>query len=363
MLGSVPFRAVLLLAVVKLVIWAISLGSGTSGGVLAPLLMLGSALGALLSPVLPTVSPGFWPLICMGAILAGTMRAPLTAMVFALELTGEMGTLLPLLAAGAAAHGFTVLALRRSILTEKMARRGFHISREYAIDALEILFVRDVMQSTVEALPAAATATEVTALMVSSPGGDRQRLYPALDTTGSLAGVITRRDLEGWLGQEARELDSSRTLAAIVRAAPTVAFADEPLRVVIHRMAETGSDAPAGGRSRGAWPAARPRVAGRHAQGARASSGGGAAPRARAAAAVAGAVRALYRRSPPRGGRAGPGRIRAVERDRNRPLTPLTPPDQEAARREWRRKVLTSDGANAVMHRLARWCSGRAHRF
>ncbi len=240
LLGSVPFRVVLLLAVVKLVIWAISLGSGTSGGVLAPLLMLGAALGSLLSPVLPAVSPGFWPLICMGAILAGTMRAPLTAMVFALELTGEMGTLLPLLAAGAAAHAFTVLTLRRSILTEKMARRGFHISREYAIDALEILFVRDVMHSTVEALPSAATATEVTALLVASPGGDRQRLYPALDTTGSLAGVVTRRDLEGWLELEAQQGDSSRTLASIVRAAPTVAFADEPLRVVIHRMAETG---------------------------------------------------------------------------------------------------------------------------
>jgi len=235
LLGSVPFRAVLLLAVVKLVIWAISLGSGTSGGVLAPLLMLGSALGALLSPLLPAVSPGFWPLICMGAILAGTMRAPLTAMVFALELTGEMGTLLPLLAAGAAAHGFTVLALRRSILTEKMARRGFHVSREYAIDPLEILFVRDVMESTVEALPASATATEVTALLVASVGGGRQRLYPALDGTGALAGVVTRRDLEAWL-----DAPSSPVLATVVRATPTVAFADEPLRVVIHRMAETG---------------------------------------------------------------------------------------------------------------------------
>jgi CBS domain-containing protein len=265
LLGSVPFRAVLLLAVVKLVIWAISLGSGTSGGVLAPLLMLGAALGALLSPVLPTVSPTFWPLICMGAILAGTMRAPLTALVFALELTGEMGTLLPLLAAGAAAHGFTVLVLRRSILTEKMARRGFHVSREYAIDPLEILFVRDVMESTVEALPAAATATEVTALLVASGDGERRRLYPALDGTGSLSGVVTRRELEAWLAREAHDpkwepatgsqtlprwapagdpppphAHSSRALATIVRATPTVAFADEPLRVVIHRMAETG---------------------------------------------------------------------------------------------------------------------------
>jgi CBS domain-containing protein len=240
LLGSVPFRAVLLLAAVKLVIWAISLGSGTSGGVLAPLLMLGAALGALLSPVLPTVSPTFWPLICMGAILAGTMRAPLTAMVFALELTGEMGTLLPLLAAGAAAHGFTVLALRRSILTEKMARRGFHVSREYAIDPLEILFVRDVMESTVEALPAAATATEVTALLVASGDDERRRIYPALDGTGSLAGLVTRRDLETWLAHEAHQIDSSRTLSTIVRAPPTVAFSDEPLRVVIHRMATTG---------------------------------------------------------------------------------------------------------------------------
>ena len=267
LLGSVPFRAVLLLAVVKLVIWSISLGSGTSGGVLAPLLMLGAALGSLLSPLMPTVSPGFWPLICMGAILAGTMRAPLTAMVFALELTGEMGTLLPLLAAGASAHAFTVLALRRSILTEKMARRGFHVSREYAIDPLEILFVRDVMESTVEALPAAATATEVTALLVASGDDERRRIYPALDTTGSLAGVVTRRDLEGWLAREAHQIDSkwepatgsqtlprwapagdppppdapsSRTLSTVVRATPTVAFSDEPLRVVIHRMATTG---------------------------------------------------------------------------------------------------------------------------
>ena len=239
--GSVALRAVLLLALVKLIIWSISLGSGTSGGVLAPLLMLGSALGALLSPLLPAVSPGFWPLITMGAILAGTMRAPMTAIIFAVELTGEMGTLLPLLAAGAAAHGFTVLALRRSILTEKMARRGFHISREYAIDALEILFVREVMQSTVAALPAAATAAEATALLVAWPAGDRQRLYPALDGAGALAGVVTRRDLEGWLELErGQNGDPRRTLAAIVRGAPIVAFADEPLRVVIHRMAETG---------------------------------------------------------------------------------------------------------------------------
>jgi len=239
--GSVPLRAVALLAGVKLGIWAISLGSGTSGGVLAPLLLLGSALGALLAPVLPAVGPGFWPLVTMGAILAGTMRAPLTAIAFSLELTGELGTLLPLLVAGVAAHAFTVLVLRRSILTEKMARRGFHVSREYAIDALEILFVREVMQTTVAALLSGATSAEVAALLSAKPAAARQRLYPVLDAAGGLLGVVPHRDIDGWLrGDGAGAPPGGATLDAIVRRTPTVAFDDEPLRLVIHRMAATG---------------------------------------------------------------------------------------------------------------------------
>ena len=82
----------------------------------------------------------------MGAILGGTMRSPFTGIVFALELTHDINMLLPLLVAVTIAHGFTVLLLQRSILTEKVARRGFHLSREYAVDPLEILFVREVMQ-------------------------------------------------------------------------------------------------------------------------------------------------------------------------------------------------------------------------
>src|SRR6185369_11536276 len=107
--GDLPLRAMIILGGVKLGIWAVSLGSGTSGGVLAPLLMLGAALGGILSPVLPPVAGGpFWPLVTMAAILAGTMRAPLTAMVFAVELTGRLDMLLPLLVALSVEHGFTV---------------------------------------------------------------------------------------------------------------------------------------------------------------------------------------------------------------------------------------------------------------
>jgi CIC family chloride channel protein len=143
--GRMALPDILSLALVKWAIWAIALGSGTSGGVLAPLLMIGAALGGVEALVLPGHDPGFWPLVSMGAVLAGTMRAPLTGVFFTLELTGDVHVLVPVLVASACAHLFTVLTMRRSILTEKVARRGFHVTREYAVDPLEVLFVRDVL--------------------------------------------------------------------------------------------------------------------------------------------------------------------------------------------------------------------------
>src|SRR5208337_3572365 len=152
-----------------------------SGGVLAPLLMMGGALGGMEAMFLPHEGIGFWPLVSMGAILGGTMRSPFTGVIFALELTHDINMLLPLLLAVTIAHGFTVLTLRRSILTEKVARRGYHLIREYTVDPLEILFVRDVMRSNIVALPA---RTPVAAL-VGSLNTDHERkgqlLYPVVD--------------------------------------------------------------------------------------------------------------------------------------------------------------------------------------
>ncbi|HKD99378.1 MAG TPA: chloride channel protein [Planctomycetota bacterium] len=144
--GRLPIGSTLLLMAVKWGIWSFALGSGTSGGVLAPLLMLGAALGSVEATFLPGVAAGFWPLVSMAAILGGTMRAPLTAVVFSLEITHDWDAVLPLCVAVTVAHAFTVLVLRRSILTEKVSRRGYHVTREYAIDPLEVLFVRDVMR-------------------------------------------------------------------------------------------------------------------------------------------------------------------------------------------------------------------------
>ena len=220
---------------VKSAIWVISLGSGTSGGVLAPLLMMGAAMGGVEATFLPNEGAGFWPLVSMGAILAGTMRAPFTAILFALELTHDINVLLPLLVAAMLAHATTVLLLKRSILTEKVARRGFHLSREYATDPLEILFVREVMRTKLVALSAGATVNDLRDTLIREPAQRGQHLYPVVDDERRLKGVITRKQL--------RELTesavSTMSLSDVLRE-PVVAHSDEPLRIVVSRMAETG---------------------------------------------------------------------------------------------------------------------------
>ena len=225
---------------VKSIIWAVSLGSGTSGGVLAPLLMMGGALGGIEAMFLPNEGAGFWPLIGMAAILGGTMRSPLTGVIFALELTHDMNVLLPLLVASVIAHGFTVLVLKRSILTEKVARRGYHLSREYAVDPLEILFARDVMRTNLVAFPSGGTLEEVRAILNGNHRPRGQYLYPVVDENQELRGVITRNGLQQWMADAAPPGAKSATTLAELVADPVVAYPDEPLRVVVYRMAETG---------------------------------------------------------------------------------------------------------------------------
>jgi CIC family chloride channel protein len=236
--GNVASRVILGVLIVKSIIWSVSLGSGTSGGVLAPLLMMGGALGGVEAWYLPAEGIGFWPLVSMGAILGGTMRSPLTGIVFALELTHDVNMMLPLLIAVTFAHGFTVLVMRRSILTEKIARRGFHLSREYAIDPLEILFVREVMRTTIAALAANARLDSLARSLHTDGHQRRQQLYPVVDDDRTLLGVATRNDLQKLVETAAR--DGISPLSSIMRPDPVVAHPDEPLRLVVYRMAETG---------------------------------------------------------------------------------------------------------------------------
>jgi CIC family chloride channel protein len=237
--GDVPRKIILGVLLVKSVIWAASLGSGTSGGVLAPLLMMGGALGGVEAMLLPNEGVGFWPLVSMGAILGGTMRSPLTGVVFALELTHDLNALLPLLIATTTAHAFTVLTLRRSILTEKVSRRGFHLSREYAVDPLEILFVREVMRTSTVALSGDLPVGQLAGSLHQDAAGRGQRLYPVVDADGRVRGVATRNQLLDLMKKHAPGAEGPR-LGGLVSPDAAVAHPDESLRVVVYRMAETG---------------------------------------------------------------------------------------------------------------------------
>jgi CBS domain-containing protein len=222
--------AIVALLAVKLVIWLIALGSGTSGGVLAPLLMLGAGLGALLGPYLPGADPALWPLVFMAATLGGMMRAPVMAVVFAFELTHDANALLPLLAAAAGAYGFTVLTMGRSILTEKIARRGHHIYREYGIDPLERHSVAEVMSTAVHHIDAAATIGEV--LTTHFGPAQQHRGFP-VTRGGLVVGMVERDTLNG----HAFDLPVGTLFGANP---PLVALPGETCRAVATRLAVHG---------------------------------------------------------------------------------------------------------------------------
>ena len=206
--GHLLAGAVLTILVVKAVIWLAALSSGTSGGVLAPLLILGGAIGWLIGLVLPGAH-GFWALLGMAAMLGGTLPAPLTGVVFAVEVTGDVAALAPLLAATMAAYAVTVLLLKRSILTEKIARRGQHVTREYGIDPYDLARVEAVMTRAVETLDGELALAE--ALAAISAG--EHHAYPVIDSAGRPVGLVTRNDALRWTVETGERDGPDGTLA------------------------------------------------------------------------------------------------------------------------------------------------------
>ncbi|HEV2163132.1 MAG TPA: chloride channel protein [Stellaceae bacterium] len=230
--GDLPPLAGLSLTVVKAVIWAVALGSGTSGGVLAPLLIIGGGMGVVLGPILPAASPGFWPLLAMAAILGGTMRSPLTAIFFAVEITGNTHVLLPLATACITAHVVTVLLLRRSILTEKIARRGHHLLREYRVDPFALAKVNGVMTRKVETLPDTMTLHQVAAFLADPD--TKHPSFPVVDSEGHVLGVIDPPTVIRWRRDGKHRRATLRTLLEHTKV--VLAYPDEYLEGVIERM-------------------------------------------------------------------------------------------------------------------------------
>lgn len=224
--------AVLALLAVKAIIWIIALGSGTSGGVLAPLLMLGAGLGTAIAYVIPGSDAGLWPLVCMAAVLAGVLGAPLTAAVFALGLTGNFNAFLPLLLSTGISYGFTVLLMQRSIMTEKIARRGLHIYREYSVDPQERVFVEEVMSKEVLSIPAATTLHDIAADYFGAT--QHHRAFPVRRADGALAGMLDRRALLDYLQQHPPTTPLQQVLGDTV---PLFALGTETCQAVARRMA------------------------------------------------------------------------------------------------------------------------------
>jgi H+/Cl- antiporter ClcA len=202
--GNAPLALILGILLAKSLMWAFSLGSGTSGGVLAPLLMIGGAAGELVAHLAhaPAEMQAFWALIGMGAMLAGSLGVPLTAILFSLEVTHCLPALLPLTLGCVAAYLVTALLMPRSILTEKLSRRGYHLTREYGIDPLEIVLVGDMMSPAPEAewdqkLPEDFIYTDGTARSAAElMATEGIATLPVIDrATKRISGTITLQDL------------------------------------------------------------------------------------------------------------------------------------------------------------------------
>jgi CIC family chloride channel protein len=236
--GNMVGGLVLGLLVTKALVWALALGSGTSGGVLAPLLIIGGALGAFLSPWIPFGDSSLWVMVGMTAVMGGTMRAPFTATIFALEVTHDLNVLPALLVGCLAAYAVTVLWLRRSILTEKVARRGHHLAYEYSVDPLDLARVSEVMDRDIVTVPASMTVAELSAIVGQgdSPLARRQGT-PIVDDDGKLSGIITRGDLLKALGKPD---GASQTVLQAGTSQLAVAYPDEPLRTAVERMLRRG---------------------------------------------------------------------------------------------------------------------------
>jgi CIC family chloride channel protein len=236
--GGMVATAALRLLAVKAIIWSIALGSGTSGGVLAPLLIMGGALGALFGFIVPVGDPGLWALIGMAAMMGGTMRSPLTAIVFAIELTHNLGAALPLAIGCSLAHGTTVLLLKRSILTEKVARRGHHVLREYVVDPFETMRVSEIMAHPVDCLSTDMAIDNVIAFFTAPDAPRRHKSYPVTDADGGLIGMVSRADALRWTMAGWPEDRSLGELLADQE--PLVGYDDEMVGRLADRMATAG---------------------------------------------------------------------------------------------------------------------------
>jgi chloride channel protein, CIC family len=226
--GTIIGGAAATLCALKLVSWSISLGSGTSGGTLAPLFTIGAGIGGLLAAAFG-VDVQIGALVGMAAMFAGASHALLASIVFAFETTRQPWGLLPLLGGCTAAYLVSCLLMKHSIMTEKIARRGAPVPQGYGVDFLEQVLVRDVALRSVVTLPAERPLAEVRTWLATRAPGSSHQGFPIVDEHNNLLGVLTRRDLTD-------DAPGDAPLAQLIRRAPVIVRPEDSLRAAADKM-------------------------------------------------------------------------------------------------------------------------------
>jgi chloride channel protein, CIC family len=218
--------------IAKFTVLVVSLGSGTSGGLLAPTFMWSAAMGGLFAMIgnhiFPSahLSPGAFALVAMGAVFGAASRATFSFIIFAFEITRDYNSVLPLMLVAVIADGIAMLFMpTSSIMTEKLARRGLRVHQDYEADALTQTTVGETME---KEAPIVAADTKVGALAERiarhDPAVARHEALLIVDEAGKLCGIITRGDI-------LRALDKDASGSASVQEAGgtklVVAYPDE----------------------------------------------------------------------------------------------------------------------------------------
>ncbi|HXM62673.1 MAG TPA: chloride channel protein [Terriglobales bacterium] len=239
--ANLAWKLLLVVMVAKAVALVISLGSGTSGGLLAPMFMSSAAMGGVFAIGVDRLFPaanlsaGAFALVAMGAVFGAASRATFAFIIFAFEITRDYNSVLPLMLVSVIADGIAMwLMPRASIMTEKLARRGLHIHQEYEADVLQQVRVSETMDQDAPTLPADMKVGELSDLIARrDPSVSRHQGMLILDSDGNLAGVITRGDVM-------RALDADPSGASTVLDAGTrdvvVTYPDEMLHDASSKM-------------------------------------------------------------------------------------------------------------------------------
>jgi H+/Cl- antiporter ClcA len=213
--GNLAWKVLLIVMVAKFAALVISLGSGTSGGLLAPTFMWSAAMGGLFAMIgnrlFPSahLSPGAFALVAMGAVFGAASRATFSFIIFAFEITRDYNSVLPLMLVAVIADGIAMLFMpTSSIMTEKLVRRGLRVHQDYEADVLTQATVAETMDPNAAVIPLGTKVGELAARIARhDPDVMRHQALLIVDGAGRLAGIITRGDIVRALDQ-----DSSGTM-------------------------------------------------------------------------------------------------------------------------------------------------------